>query len=73
VEVSVPSRRSAGPVDFLLTARRDAAVARWFSERAIGQHDVPEKVTIDRAVPTPPFPAKQMDEALHVSCGSDRR
>ena len=30
-------------VDFLLTARRDVAAARRFFERAIGQHDVPEK------------------------------
>jgi putative transposase len=30
-------------VDFLLTARRDVAAARRFFERAIDQHDVPEK------------------------------
>jgi transposase-like protein len=36
-------------VDFLLTARRDVAAARRFFERAIGQHDVPEKITIDRS------------------------
>ena len=35
-------------VDFLLTARRDAAAARRFFERAIAQHDVPEKITIDK-------------------------
>jgi len=34
-------------VDFLLTARRDMAAARRFFERAIGLHDVPEKITID--------------------------
>lgn len=33
-------------VDFLLTAHRDAAAARRFFERAIGQHDMPEKITI---------------------------
>ena len=36
-------------VDFLLTARRDAAAARRFFERAIGRHDVPEKITIDKS------------------------
>jgi len=36
-------------VDFLLTARRDVAAARRFFERAIGQHDVPEKITIDKS------------------------
>lgn len=36
-------------VDFLLTARRDCAAARRFFERAIDQHDVPEKVTIDKS------------------------
>jgi len=36
-------------VDFLLAARRDEAAARRFFERAINQHDVPEKVTIDKS------------------------
>jgi transposase-like protein len=36
-------------VDFLLTARRDVAAARRFFERAIGQHDVPVKITIDKS------------------------
>src|SRR4029450_5702871 len=36
-------------VDFLLTARRDAAAARRFFERAIDQHDAPEKITIDKS------------------------
>ena len=36
-------------VDFLLTARRDVAAARRFFERAIGQHDLPEKITIDKS------------------------
>jgi transposase-like protein len=36
-------------VDFLLTARRDVAAARRFFERAIDQHDVPEKITIDKS------------------------
>lgn len=36
-------------IDFLLTARRDVAAARRFFERAIGQHDVPEKITIDKS------------------------
>jgi len=36
-------------VDFLLTAKRDVAAARRFFERAIDQHDVPEKTTIDKS------------------------
>ncbi|MDM0066856.1 IS6 family transposase [Variovorax sp. J31P207] len=36
-------------VDFLLTARRDEAAARRFFERAIGQHDMPEKITMDKS------------------------
>jgi transposase-like protein len=36
-------------VDFLLTAHRDVEAARRFFERAIGQHDVPEKITIDKS------------------------
>lgn len=36
-------------VDFLLTARRDESAARRFFERAIEQHDFPEKVTIDKS------------------------
>jgi transposase-like protein len=36
-------------VDFLLTAHRDIAAARRFFERAIDQHDVPEKITIDKS------------------------
>ena len=36
-------------VDFLLTAKRDYAAARRFFEQAIGLHDVPEKITIDKS------------------------
>ena len=36
-------------VDFLLLAKRDHAAARAFFERAIGLHDVPEKITIDKS------------------------
>lgn len=36
-------------VDFLLTAKRDLAAARRFLERAIGLHDVPETITIDKS------------------------
>jgi putative transposase len=36
-------------VDFLLRARRDHAAARAFFERAIGLHDVPEKIAIDKS------------------------
>ena len=36
-------------VDFLLTAKRDHAATRRLFERAIGLHDVPEKITIDKS------------------------
>lgn len=36
-------------VDFLLTARRDLAAARRFLERVIGQHGLPDKITIDKS------------------------
>jgi transposase-like protein len=36
-------------VDFLLTAKRDRAAARPFLEQAIGLHDAPEKITIDKS------------------------
>ena len=36
-------------VDFLLRAKRDHAAARAFFERAIGVHDVPEKITINQS------------------------
>src|SRR5215207_3909935 len=36
-------------VDFLLTMRRDVAAARRFFESAIAQHDLPEKITIDKS------------------------
>ncbi len=36
-------------VDFLLRDKRDHAAARAFFERAIGLHDVPERITIDKS------------------------
>jgi putative transposase len=41
--------RDGHTVDFLLTAKRDKAAARRFLERALGLHDVPEKITIDKS------------------------
>ena len=41
--------RQDDTVDFLLTAQRDLAAARRFFERAIGQHDLPESITIDKS------------------------
>jgi putative transposase len=41
--------REGHTVDFLLTAKRDAAAARRFLERAIALHGEPEKVTIDKS------------------------
>ena len=36
-------------VDFLLTAHRDKKAARRFFHKALGQHGLPEKVTIDKS------------------------
>lgn len=41
--------RDGATVDFLLTAKRDLAAARRFLERTIGQHGLPDKVTIDKS------------------------
>ncbi|MBI1772351.1 MAG: IS6 family transposase [Burkholderiales bacterium] len=41
--------REGQTIDFLLTARRDLAAARRFFERAIGQHDLPDSITIDKS------------------------
>ena len=41
--------RDGHTVDFLLTAKRDAAAARRFLERAIALHGEPEKITIDKS------------------------
>jgi len=41
--------KSGATVDFLLRAKRDHAAAGAFFERAIGLHDVPEKVPVDRS------------------------
>jgi putative transposase len=41
--------RDGHTIDFLLRAKRDCAAARRFLERAIGLHDVPEKITIDKS------------------------
>jgi putative transposase len=40
------------PLDFLLTAKCDLASARRFLKRAIGQHGLPDKITIHK---TPSF------------------
>jgi transposase-like protein len=41
--------REGNTVDFLLTAKRDAAAARRFLGRAIALHGEPEKITIDKS------------------------
>ena len=41
--------REGQTIDFLLTAKRDLAAARRFFERAIGQHDLPDSITIDKS------------------------
>jgi transposase-like protein len=37
------------PVDFLLTPQRDKAAAEAFSRKAIGNHGLPAKITIDQS------------------------
>ena len=41
--------KSGDTVDFLLRAKRDHAAARAFFERAIGLHNVPDKIAIDKS------------------------
>ena len=41
--------RDGDPLDFLLRAKRDCAVARRFLKRAIDLHGVPEKIAIDKS------------------------
>ena len=41
--------KTGATVDFLLRAKRDHAAACSFFERAIGLHDSPEKVAIDKS------------------------
>ena len=41
--------RDGHTINFLLRAKRDCAAARSFLEQAIGLHDVPEKITIDKS------------------------
>ena len=41
--------KTGATVDFLLCAKRDHAAARAFFERAIGLHDVPEKIAVDKS------------------------
>jgi len=54
-------------VDFLLTARRDEAAARRFFARAIGQHDLPEKITIDKSgASTAAVRGLIADSGLHI-------
>jgi transposase-like protein len=41
--------KNGDTVDFLLRAKRDHGAARAFFERAIGLHDVPEQIAIDKS------------------------
>jgi transposase-like protein len=41
--------KAGATVDFLLTAKRDCKAALRFLRKAIGQHGVPEKITIDKS------------------------
>jgi len=50
VEISVPGRRYSGQaIDFLLTAKRDAAAALRFFRKAIRHHGEQEVVAIDKS------------------------
>ena len=55
-------------VDFLLTAKRGKAAARRFLERAIGLHDVPEKITIDKSdANTAAIESVNADPGVHIA------
>jgi putative transposase len=41
--------RTGATVEFLPTAKRDLAAARRFLARAVGQHGLPDKITIDKS------------------------
>src|SRR5262249_40550758 len=41
--------RDGETVDFLLTAKRDRAAALRYLKRAVAQHGLPEKITIDQS------------------------
>jgi transposase-like protein len=58
--------RDGNTVDFLLRAHRDYAAARAFFERAIDQHGVPEKITIDKSGAN-----TAAVEAMRADCGAD--
>ena len=45
--------KTGDTVDFLLRAKRDHTAARAFFDRAIGLHDMPEKIAIDRSGSNP--------------------
>ena len=59
--------KQGATVDFLLRAKRDHAAARAFFERAIGLHDVPEKITIDKSgANTAAIVSMQADSGLPI-------
>ena len=58
--------RDGNTVDFLLRAHRDYAAARAFFERAIDQHGVPEKITIDKSGAN-----TAAVEGMRADCGAD--
>ena len=60
--------KQGATVDFLLRAKRDHAAARAFFERAIGRHDVPEKITIDKSgANTTAIVSMQADSGLPIA------
>jgi len=60
--------KNGATVDFLLRAKRDHAAARAFFERAIGLHDVPEKIAIDKSgANTAAIVSIQADSGLSIA------
>jgi transposase-like protein len=55
------------PIDVLLSARRDLAVARRFFTRALHAGTIPAEVTTDRAPAYPRVLDELIPSALHTS------
>jgi transposase-like protein len=63
--------KSGDTVDFLLTAKGDLAAARRYLERAINQHGLPDKITIDNSgANNADFAASMTMPTLILNCAS---
>ena len=65
--------RDGDTVDFLLTAKRHLAAARRFLKRAIGQHGLPDKITIDKSGANTASTASRPIPAHRSNCASTTR